>query len=140
MAQKDETTYDFPKDLIKAQDELEEVRGELKILLKKQSWSVEPLAAWTTHENHWRASSRPDSPGWDPADQLRIGTLRKRELEALEHRRSVKSVFRTPFGAVRSRQHSACAGSPPPLMARTGRGSAMVTQLSSPILFVERAR
>ncbi|MFD3622428.1 hypothetical protein ACFWWT_46245 [Streptomyces sp. NPDC058676] len=36
MAQKDETTYDFPKDFIKAQDELEEVRGELKILLKKQ--------------------------------------------------------------------------------------------------------
>ncbi|MFE1840628.1 hypothetical protein [Streptomyces sviceus] len=81
MAQKDETTYDFPKDLLKSQVELEEVRGELKILLGKQPWSVEPLAAWTTHENHWRASSRPDSPGWDPSDQLRIATLRKRELE-----------------------------------------------------------
>ena len=50
-------------------------------LLKKQPWSVEPLAAWTTHENHVRPSSRPDSPDWDRADQLRIGTLRTRELE-----------------------------------------------------------
>ncbi|WP_405467182.1 hypothetical protein [Streptomyces canus] len=81
MAQKDETTYDFPKDLLEAQGELEEVRGELKILLKRQPWSVEPLAAWTAHENHWRPSSRPDSPGWDPEDQQRIGTLRTRELE-----------------------------------------------------------
>jgi hypothetical protein len=36
VAQKnDETTYDFPKDLIKAQNELDEVRGELQALLKK---------------------------------------------------------------------------------------------------------
>ncbi|MGX1471545.1 UNVERIFIED_CONTAM: hypothetical protein RKD50_000353 [Streptomyces canus] len=28
-----------------------------------------------------RPTSRPDSPDWDPADQLRIGTLRTRELE-----------------------------------------------------------
>jgi hypothetical protein len=78
---RDETTYDFPKDLIEAQDDLDEVRGELRELLKKQPWSVEPLPAWTTHENAWRASSRPDSPGWDSADQQRIGTLRAREVE-----------------------------------------------------------
>jgi hypothetical protein len=81
VAQKDETTYDFPKDLIEAQDELDEVRGELKPLLKKQPWSLEPLPAWTTHDGAWRASSRPDSPGWDPADQQRIAALRARELE-----------------------------------------------------------
>ncbi|MGP4091563.1 hypothetical protein [Streptomyces sp. KR55] len=78
---KDETVYDFPKDLIEAQDELDEVRGELKKLPKKQPWSVEPLPAWTTHENAWRTSSRPDSPGWDSVDQQRIGTLRAREVE-----------------------------------------------------------
>jgi hypothetical protein len=81
VAQKDETTYDFPKDLIDAQVELNEVRGELNPLLKKQPWSVEPLAAWTTHESCWRASSRPESPGWDAADHERIGRLRARELE-----------------------------------------------------------
>ncbi|MFC9679021.1 hypothetical protein [Streptomyces sp. NPDC056948] len=78
---KDETTYDFPMDLIKAQDELDAVRGELKKLLEEQPWSVEPLPAWTTHETCWRPSSRPASPGWDPTDQQRIGTLRARELE-----------------------------------------------------------
>ncbi|MDW4910432.1 hypothetical protein RB628_35175 [Streptomyces sp. ADMS] len=82
MAQKnDEKTYPFPKGLIDAQVELNEVRGELNPLFKKQPWSVEPLAAWTTHENHWRPSSRPESPGWDPADHERIGRLRARELE-----------------------------------------------------------
>ncbi|MFJ8511058.1 hypothetical protein [Streptomyces avermitilis] len=78
---KDETVYDFPKALLEAQDELDEVRGELRKLLKKQPWSVEPLPAWTTHENAWRASSHPDSPGWDSADQHRIGKLRAREVE-----------------------------------------------------------
>jgi hypothetical protein len=78
---KDETTYDFPKDLIAAQVELDAVRDELTILLNKQPWSVEPLPAWTTHESAWRAFSRPDSPGWDPADQQRIGKLRAREVE-----------------------------------------------------------
>ncbi|MET7853778.1 hypothetical protein ABZT48_37580 [Streptomyces avermitilis] len=77
----DETVYDFPKSLLEAQDELDEVRGELRKLLKKQPWSVEPLPAWTTHENAWRASSHPDSPGWDSADQQRIGKLRAREVE-----------------------------------------------------------
>jgi hypothetical protein len=82
VAQKnDEKTYAFPKGLIAAQAELNDVRGELNSLLKKQPWSVEPLAAWTTHENHWRPSSRPESPGWDPADHERIDRLRARELE-----------------------------------------------------------
>ncbi|WP_241266703.1 hypothetical protein [Streptomyces scabichelini] len=68
MAQK-EKTYDFPKMLIEVQDELDEVRRELQTLLKQQPWSVEPMPAWSTHENAWRPASRPESPGWDPADQ-----------------------------------------------------------------------
>jgi hypothetical protein len=81
VAPKDETTYDFPTDLTEGQDELDEVRGELQDLLRKQPWPVEPLPAWTTHETYWRASSRPESPGWDSADQERIDRLRARELE-----------------------------------------------------------
>lgn len=65
------------KDLIDAQDEIDTVRGELRILLTKQPWSVESLPPWTAHKNAWRASSRPDSPGWDSADQQRIGDLRE---------------------------------------------------------------
>jgi hypothetical protein len=82
VAQKDETTYDFPKDLLKAQGELEEVRGELKILLKRQPCSVEPLAP-RGRPTRTTGARLPAliPPGWDPADQQRIGTLRTRELE-----------------------------------------------------------
>ncbi|MFE7076485.1 hypothetical protein ACFU96_41000 [Streptomyces sp. NPDC057620] len=82
MAQK-ETTYDFPETLIEAQRELDEVRRELHVLLANQPWSVEPMPAWSTHENAWRTASRPDSPGWDPADQERIAGLRAKEAECV---------------------------------------------------------
>ncbi|MGW1617297.1 hypothetical protein ACWCQZ_49975 [Streptomyces sp. NPDC002285] len=78
MAQK---TYDFPEMLIKVQDELDEVRRELQTLLKQQPWSVEPMPDWSTQENAWRRASRPESPGWDPADQERLARLRVRQTE-----------------------------------------------------------
>ncbi|MFE9674685.1 hypothetical protein ACFYO5_11295 [Streptomyces sp. NPDC006259] len=37
--------------------------------------------AWETHENAWRQSSRPASPGWDPQDAAEIARLRAREAE-----------------------------------------------------------
>jgi hypothetical protein len=61
--------------------ELDAVRRELQTLLKEQPWSAELLPSWTTHENAWRPASRPESPGWDPADQESIGRLRAREVE-----------------------------------------------------------
>ena len=81
VAQKDKTTYDFPSELLEAQAEINAVRSELHDLLKRQPWSAEPLPAWTTHENAWRLASRPDSPGWDPADRERIERLKTREIE-----------------------------------------------------------
>ncbi|GHB28968.1 hypothetical protein GCM10010306_021760 [Streptomyces umbrinus] len=80
MAQK-EKTYDFPQMLIGVQDELGKVRSELKTLLEQQPWSVEPMPAWSTHETAWRRAARPESPGWDPADQEHIARLRAREAE-----------------------------------------------------------
>ncbi|MET8289900.1 hypothetical protein ABZV80_32440 [Streptomyces sp. NPDC005132] len=77
MAQK----YDFPEGLRTAQDELDQVRGDLQRLLQRQPWSVEPLPAWSSHDNSWRLSSRPDSPGWVAADQRDYGVLRAREVE-----------------------------------------------------------
>ncbi|TLQ38727.1 hypothetical protein [Streptomyces marianii] len=74
-------SYDFPQALIDAQDELAQVRAELQALYQKVPWSAEPLDAWETHENAWRKSSRPASPGWDPEDAAEIARLRARELE-----------------------------------------------------------
>jgi hypothetical protein len=44
-------------------------------------WSAEPLDAWQPHENAWRPSSRPASPGWSPQDAAEIARLRARERE-----------------------------------------------------------
>jgi hypothetical protein len=74
-------TYDFPEALRAAQDELDQVWGDLHRLLKRQPWSVEPLPAWNSHENSWRPASRPDSPGWEAADQQESGALRAREAD-----------------------------------------------------------
>ncbi|MFJ8004029.1 hypothetical protein [Streptomyces fagopyri] len=74
-------TYDFPEDLRAAQDDLDQVRGDVQGLLMRQPWSVEPLPAWASHENSWRPASRPDSPGWNSEDQAAHGQLRAREAE-----------------------------------------------------------
>ncbi|WP_443066975.1 hypothetical protein [Streptomyces sp. NBC_01261] len=55
-------SYDFPQDLIDAQDELRQVRADLQALFQKVPWSAEPLDAWERHENAWRPASRPASP------------------------------------------------------------------------------
>ncbi|MGW1068953.1 hypothetical protein ACWD4F_31105 [Streptomyces aureus] len=74
-------SYDFPQDLIDAQDELRKVRAELQTLYQRVPWSAEPLDGWQTHANAWRPTSRPASPGWDPQDAREIARLRARELE-----------------------------------------------------------
>ncbi|MFD4976745.1 hypothetical protein [Streptomyces sp. NPDC058424] len=74
-------SYDFPQDLIDAQDELRQVRTELQTVYQRVPWSTEPLDAWETHESAWRKSSRPASPGWDPQDAMEIARLRTREIE-----------------------------------------------------------
>ncbi|MER5806307.1 hypothetical protein [Streptomyces mirabilis] len=37
--------------LIDAQNELDQVRADLRALFEKVPWSVEPMDAWETHEN-----------------------------------------------------------------------------------------
>ncbi|WP_329374458.1 hypothetical protein [Streptomyces sp. NBC_01483] len=77
-------TYEFPPMLIDAQNELDQVRADLRALFEKVPWSVEPMDGWETHENAWRPASRPASPGWDPEDAAEIDRLRARELELAE--------------------------------------------------------
>ncbi|MFE5375632.1 hypothetical protein [Streptomyces mirabilis] len=72
-------TYDFPPMLIDAQDELDQVRADLRTLFERVPWSVEPMGAW-----EWRPASRTASPGWDPVDAVEIARLRARELELAE--------------------------------------------------------
>ncbi|KUN49711.1 hypothetical protein AQJ43_35665 [Streptomyces avermitilis] len=74
-------SYDFPQDLTDAQDELRQVRADLQTVYRRVPWSAEPLDAWETHENAWRPSSRPASPGWGPQDAAEIARLRAREVE-----------------------------------------------------------
>ncbi|MEU2739397.1 hypothetical protein ABZ656_29520 [Streptomyces sp. NPDC007095] len=74
-------SYDFPQDLTDAQDELRQVRADLRTVYQRVPWSAEPLEAWEMHENAWRPSSRPASPGWDPQDAAEIARLRAREVE-----------------------------------------------------------
>lgn len=63
------TTYDYPGDLIAAQQELTQVRADLTALYTRLPYSVEPMEAWQRPEGYWLATSRayPDSPGWSAA-------------------------------------------------------------------------
>jgi hypothetical protein len=72
--------YDFPSDLLAAQEELHQLRAELSALLKRLPWSVEPLDGFSD-AGGWRKIERPASPGWTPDEQAEVEKLRQREHE-----------------------------------------------------------
>lgn len=74
------TPYDFPSDLLAAQEELHQLRAELSALLKRLPWSVEPLDGFSD-AGGWRKVERPASPGWTPDEQAEVEKLRQREHE-----------------------------------------------------------
>ncbi|EGX54671.1 nucleic acid-binding protein [Streptomyces sp. NPDC056353] len=77
------TTYDFPGDLIAAQQELNQVRADLTALYERLPYSVEPMEAWQRPEGYWLATSRayPDSPGWSEQEQQEVAVLREKERD-----------------------------------------------------------
>jgi hypothetical protein len=77
------TTYDYPGELIAAQQELTQVRADLTALYKRLPYSVEPMEAWQRPEGYWLATSRayPDSPGWSEQEQREVAALRERERD-----------------------------------------------------------
>jgi hypothetical protein len=77
------TTYDYPGDLIAAQQKLTQVRADLTALYKRLPYSVEPMEAWQRPEGYWLATSRayPDSPGWTEQEQQEVAALRERERD-----------------------------------------------------------
>ncbi|MGC4987296.1 nucleic acid-binding protein [Streptomyces sp. DT193] len=77
------TTYNFPGDLIAAQQDLNQVRADLTALYKRLPYSVEPMEAWQRPEGYWLATSRayPDSPGWSEQEQQKAAVLREKERD-----------------------------------------------------------
>jgi len=77
------TTYDYPDDLLKAQQALNEVRAILNALVKTLPYSVEPMEAWQRPDGYWLATSpaHPASPGWSEQEQTDVATLRERERD-----------------------------------------------------------
>ncbi|MFJ4698335.1 MULTISPECIES: hypothetical protein [unclassified Streptomyces] len=73
-------TRDFPDDLRTGQEELHQVRAELRELLRRLPWSVEPHDGFSD-DNGWRRVERPASPGWGAEDQALVSKLRAREFE-----------------------------------------------------------
>ncbi|MET8554753.1 hypothetical protein ABZV64_07220 [Streptomyces sp. NPDC004959] len=73
-------TRDFPDDLRAGQEELHQVRAELRELLKRLPWSVAPHDGFSD-DNGWRRVERPASPGWGAEDQALVSKLRAREFE-----------------------------------------------------------
>lgn len=77
------TTYDFPGDLIAAQQELDQARSNLTALYKRLPYSVEPMEAWQRPDGYWLTTSRtyPDSPGWTEQEQRDVAALRERKRD-----------------------------------------------------------
>ncbi|EDY42614.1 hypothetical protein [Streptomyces sp. SPB074] len=73
-------TRDFPDDLRTGQEELHQVRAELRELLRRLPWSVAPHDGFSD-DNGWRRVERPASPGWGAKDQALVSKLRAREFE-----------------------------------------------------------
>lgn len=76
-------TFEFPNDLLAAQEELHQVRARLLALYERLPWSVEPASGFKDHDL-WRPRERPDSPGWSEDERAEVAGLRKRERELAE--------------------------------------------------------
>ncbi|BDH12852.1 hypothetical protein [Streptomyces hygroscopicus] len=76
-------TFDFPKDLLDAQRELQRVRADLAALYKRLPWSVEPLPGWkhTRDQGYYYETERADSPGWTEDEKAEVDRLRAHQLE-----------------------------------------------------------
>ncbi|MEV5778479.1 hypothetical protein AB0L49_46005 [Streptomyces antimycoticus] len=72
--------YDFPPDLLAAQEELHQVTSALTALLKGLPWSVEPHPGFSDPDT-WRPRRRPATDGWSEEDQTEVQRLRDRQRE-----------------------------------------------------------
>ncbi|SEB31273.1 hypothetical protein [Streptomyces melanosporofaciens] len=80
--------YDFPEDLLTAQEELHQVVHALKTLYDRLPWSVEPHPGFNDPE-YWRPRKRPATDGWTEEDRAEVQRLRaqqqKLSIEVVTH-------------------------------------------------------
>ncbi|EST17922.1 hypothetical protein [Streptomyces roseochromogenus] len=76
-------TYDYPDDLLTAQQDLTQVRADLAALITALPYSVEPMEAWQRPDGCWQSTPRsyPDSPGWSEQEQKDVTALRDKERD-----------------------------------------------------------
>ncbi|MGW7410777.1 nucleic acid-binding protein [Streptomyces sp. NPDC054833] len=76
-------TYDYPDDLLTAQQVPNQVRADLAASYERLPYSVELMEAWQRSEGYWLATSRayPESPGWSEQEQQEVAALRERERD-----------------------------------------------------------
>ncbi|NUH42873.1 hypothetical protein HUF15_40340 [Streptomyces samsunensis] len=72
--------YDFPTDLLTAQEDLHQVAHTLAALHDRLPWSVEPHPGFSDPER-WRPRQRPATDGWTEEDQAEVRQLRARQRE-----------------------------------------------------------
>ncbi|MCQ8829062.1 hypothetical protein [Streptomyces malaysiensis] len=72
--------YEFPEDLLTAQEELHQVVHTLRALCDRLPWPVEPHPGF--HDpGSWRPRRRPAPDGWSEEDQAEVQRLRGRQQE-----------------------------------------------------------
>ncbi|GAA3372548.1 hypothetical protein GCM10017744_104490 [Streptomyces antimycoticus] len=72
--------YDFPEDLLTAQEELHQVVHALRALYDRLPWSVEPHPGFHDPE-YWRPRQRPATDGWSEEDRAEVHRLRAQQQE-----------------------------------------------------------
>ncbi|MFE2189153.1 hypothetical protein [Streptomyces sp. NPDC059455] len=76
--------YDFPPDLLAAQEELHQVAAALTALLEGLPWSVEPHPGFSDPDI-WRPRQRPATDGWTEEDQKEVQRQRELTITVVTH-------------------------------------------------------
>nr|AHE38837.1 Hypothetical protein pFRL3_60c [Streptomyces sp. FR1] len=79
-AMADQTTFDFPKDLLDARRALHDIHAELRTMQADRPWSVEPNDGWDDSAK-WYPSVRPATEGWSAEDTAAYTALQERARE-----------------------------------------------------------
>ncbi|MEU5431434.1 hypothetical protein AB0H73_38330 [Streptomyces olivoreticuli] len=73
--------FDFPDDLVAAQQQFQQVTADLSALLKELPWSVDPHPGYPAREGSRFPSERPATEGWTPEQREKAAGLRARQRE-----------------------------------------------------------
>ncbi|MFF8250137.1 hypothetical protein [Streptomyces griseus] len=79
---KNETTFNFPADLLDAQVALHQARHASEEYARTLPWSAEPMTGWEADKQLHSSyrSSKPDSPGYTDEQHTEVARLRAEVL------------------------------------------------------------